>query len=189
MEDDQRFAFGGWLVHSRKSSRSRRQGGRPIWGSYPRRDRGVASENVPTHGNSARIHMRYDRTTPDGAYQQRQLEILWRSRTSGVEEAASQGGGRQDVERGLEESEEFWCTYCGWPLDNSSEESDEDDARVPVPCAHGGFVHTRCMLERAENLARGHTDPRPCVARRSAWPVGSRPPHPAELARGIHGRT
>ena len=60
-----------------------------------------------------RIHMRYDRTTPDGAHQQRQLEILWRSLTSGVEEAASQGEGGQDVERGLEESEEFWCTYCG----------------------------------------------------------------------------
>ena len=112
-----------------------------------------------------------------------------RSLTSGVEDAASQGEGGQDVERGLEESEEFWFTYCGWSLDNSSGESGEDDARVPVPCAHGGFVRTRCMLGRAENLARGYADPRPCVACRSAWPGGSRPPHPAELARGIptHG--
>ena len=47
------------------------------------------------------------------------------------------------------------------------------------------FVHTRCMLDRAENLAREHADPRPCVVCRSAWPEGSRPPHPAELARGI----
>ena len=46
-------------------------------------------------------------------------------------------------------------------------------------------MHTRCMLDSAENLARGYEDPRPCVACRSAWPVGSRLPHPAELARGI----
>ena len=32
---------------------------------------------------------------------------------------------------------------------------------------------------------RERTDPRPCVACRSAWPGGSRPPHPAELTRGI----
>ena len=46
--------------------------------------------------------------------------------------------------------------------------SGEEDARVPVPCAHGGFVHTLCMLDCAENLARGYADPRPCVACRSA---------------------
>ena len=87
-----------------------------------------------------------------------------------VEEAASQGEGGQDFERRLEEPEEFWCTYCGWPVDNSSGESGEDDAREPVPYAHGGFVHTRCMPDRAENLARGHVGPRTCVTCRSAWP-------------------
>ena len=46
-------------------------------------------------------------------------------------------------------------------------------------------MHTRCMLDRAENLAKGYADLRPCVACRSAWPGGSRLPHPVELARGI----
>ena len=51
-----------------------------------------------------RIHIRYDRTTPEGAHQQRQLETFWRSLTSGVEEATSQGEGDQDFEGGPEES-------------------------------------------------------------------------------------
>ena len=46
-----------------------------------------------------RIHMRCYRTTPDGAHQQRPLDRLWRSLTSDVEDAASRGGGGQDVER------------------------------------------------------------------------------------------
>ena len=172
LEDDQRFAFGGWLVHRRcavESAAGADGRGDDRFGVAIRDGTGVSRRRTfRLTAIVPRIHMRYDRTTPDGAHQQRQLEILWRSLTSGVEEAASQGEGGQDVERGLEESEEFWCTYCGWPLDNSSGESGEDDARVPVPCAHGGFVHTRCMLDRAENLARGYADPRPCVACRSA---------------------
>ena len=75
--------------------------------------------------------------------------------------------------------------YCGLPLDYSGGESDENDPRVPVPCAHGGCVHSRCMLDSAEHPARGHVDPRPCFACRSAWPGGSRPPHSAALARGL----
>ena len=57
--------------------------------------------------------------------------------------------------------------------------------RVPVPCPHGGFVHVCCMLERAEHLAKGHVDPRSFAACRSEWAGGNRPPHPAELARGL----
>ena len=179
LEDNQRFTFGGWLVHRTcavESAAGADGRGDDRFGVAIRDGSGVSRRRTfRLTAIVPRIHMRYDRTTPDGAHQQRQLEILQRSLTSGVEEAASQGEGGQDVERGLEESEEFWCTYCGWPLDNSSGESGEDHARVPVPC-------TRCMLARAENLARGHADPRPCVACRSAWPGGSRPPDPAELA-------
>ena len=54
-----------------------------------------------------RIHLRYSRTTPEGVQQQRKLETLWRSLTSGVEEAASRGEGDHNVGEGLEESEEF----------------------------------------------------------------------------------
>ena len=63
-----------------------------------------------------RLHLRYDRTTAEGAHQQRKLETLWRSLVSGVEEAASQVEGNQGVEGGLEESDDLWYTYCGWPL-------------------------------------------------------------------------
>ena len=68
-----------------------------------------------------RIHLRYDRSTPEETHQQRQLETLWQSLTLGVEEAASQSGGDEAVEGGLGESEKLWCTYCGWPIDNSVE--------------------------------------------------------------------
>ena len=46
-------------------------------------------------------------------------------------------------------------------------------------------MHARCMLDRAEHLARRHADPRPCVACRLAWPGGNRPLHPPALARGV----
>ena len=41
------------------------------------------------------------------------------------------------------------------------------------------------MMDRADRIARGLADPRPCVACPSAWPGGIRPPHPAELAKGL----
>ena len=76
-------------------------------------------------------------------------------------------------------------TYCGRALDDSAGESEDDDVQVPIPCAHGGLVNARCMLDRAEHLARGHDDPSRCVACRSAWPGGNRPPHPTALARRL----
>ena len=104
---------------------------------------------------------------------------------TGVGYRGGREAGNQSVEGGLEESDDLWCTCCGWPLDGSVGESEDNYVRVPVPCAHGGFVHARCILDRAEHLARGHANPRPCVACRSAWPRGSRLPHPAEMARGL----
>ena len=55
-----------------------------------------------------------------------------------------------------------------WPLDDSVKESEENDARVIVPCAHGAFVHACCMLDRAGLFARRHADPRNCVGYRWA---------------------
>ena len=46
-------------------------------------------------------------------------------------------------------------------------------------------MHARCTLDRAQHLARGHADPRPCVVCRSAWPESNRPPHPAALAKRL----
>ena len=46
-------------------------------------------------------------------------------------------------------------------------------------------MHVRCMLERADHIARGHADPRSCIACRSEWAGGIRPAYPTELARGL----
>lgn len=46
-------------------------------------------------------------------------------------------------------------------------------------------MHACCMLERADRFANRYADPRSRVVCRSKWRVGSRPPHPAELARGL----
>ena len=59
------------------------------------------------------------------------------------------------------------CTYCGRARDDSKGGAGDNHMRVPIPCPHGGYVHVCCMLERAEHLARGHADPRFCVAYRS----------------------
>ena len=56
---------------------------------------------------------------------------------------------------------------------------------MPIPCAHGGVLHARCMLDRGDRIARGYADPRPCVVFQSAWPGGTRLPHPVELAMGL----
>ena len=84
-----------------------------------------------------------------------------------------------------EDDTEASCIYCGWALDDSDGQSGDSQVRVPIPCTHEGFVHARYMLHREDRIARGHADPRPCVACQSAWPGGIRPPHPPELARGL----
>ena len=93
LSDDQRFAFGGWLVHRRcdvGSAAGADGRGDDRLGLAIRDGTGVSRRRTfrPTV-IVPKIHMRYDRATPDGAHQQRQLEILWRSLTSGLEEAAS----------------------------------------------------------------------------------------------------
>ena len=191
LRDDQRFAFGGWFVLRRCTIESEAvvadDRGDDRLGVAIRGGIGVPRRGTfPLTAMEPNVHLRYNRSTPDGAHQQRQLETLWRSLTSGVEERPRrQGEGGQDMEGELEEPEEFWCIYTGWPLDNSVGESEENDARVPAPCARGGFVRTRCMLDRVEHLAREHASSSPCVACRSTWPGGKRPPHSAELARGL----
>ena len=77
------------------------------------------------------------------------------------------------------------CTYCGEDIDFSAGDAGDSQAPVPVSCSHEGFVHARCMLDRAERLVNGHVDPQPRATCRSEWPAGSRPPHPAELTQGL----
>ena len=75
--------------------------------------------------------------------------------------------------------------YCGRALENFVEDSEFGYLWATFTCAHGEFVHATCMLDRAERLACGHTDPQSCVLCRSEWAARSRPPHPAKLAEDL----
>ena len=90
VEDDERLVLSGWIVHRRRAVESAervadrgddRFGVAMRGGTGPPRRRAfLLTAIVP------RIHMRYDRAIGRGARQQRQLEILWRSVNSDVEE-------------------------------------------------------------------------------------------------------
>ncbi|CAN0588523.1 unnamed protein product, partial [Laminaria digitata] len=116
-----------------------------------------------------------------GVLRRGQLARSWRSAILEEEEAPDLTQNQQTGRRAREEAETA-CTYCGLVLAELTAGSGNIHMRVPVPCPHGGFVHSSCMLERADRLARGHIDPRSCVACRSEWAGGRRPLHPAELA-------
>ena len=177
MGDDEGLAFSGWIVHRRcavesaegATSKGDDRFGVAIRGGTgpPRRRPFLPAEIVP------RIHLRYDRSTDRGTHQQRQLEILWRSLNSNGEEVANRDEGGQHVQGVREDDAEASCTCCDG-------QSGDSHVRVPIPCTHGGLVHVRCMLDRADSIARGYADPRPCVVCQSAWTGGTRPPHPAE---------
>ena len=64
----------------------------------------------------------------------------------------------------------------------TSQGKGDNHRRVPVQCPHGGFVHSSCMLERVDRLARGHIDLKSSAACSSEWAGGRRPPYPTELA-------
>ena len=90
------------------------------------------------------------------------------------------------MQGGRVDDAEASCNYCGWALDDSAAgESGDRHVRVPIPCAHGGLVRTRGMLDPADRIAKGHTDLRPCVTCQSAWPKESQPLHLAEPAREL----
>ena len=185
MGDDERCVFSGWIVRRRCAVKKQR--GQPteetIGSGWPLQ---LLLTRVFLHTEIVpRIHMRYDRAIGRGARQQRQLEILWRSVNSDVEEVANRQEGDQRVNGGRGDDAETSCTYCGRDMVDSAGESGDSHAPVLIQCGHGESAHARCMLDRADHIARGHIGPRPCVACQSAWLKGSRPPHPAELARGL----
>ena len=87
MEDNQRFAFSGWIVDMRCAKENAEGAAnrgddrfgvviRERTGSLRRRTFHL-TEILP------RIHIRFDRATAEGAHHQQQLEILWRSMASG----------------------------------------------------------------------------------------------------------
>ena len=75
--------------------------------------------------------------------------------------------------------------YCRRALHNSGGDSEVDHLWSTITCDHGEFVHAACMLDRAERLAYGHTDPQPNVVCCSEWPAITRTPHPAELVEDL----
>ena len=115
----------------------------------------------------------------------KQLEPLWRSLASGIEKVADQSEGRQLMQGGGKEDRDESCYYYGRGPEDSAGESEANNVQVPIPHAHGGLGHTRCRRYHAKHLTRGHADPRPCVACRSACPGENRPPHQAALVGGL----
>ena len=107
-----------------------------------------------------RLHQRFDGVADWGIHRRRQLVRSWRSAISEEEKAANPDQHREGRAR---EEAEIARTYCGLALEDSAEGSGDNHVGVPVPYPHGGFVHVSCMLERADRLARGYTDPRSCV--------------------------
>jgi len=71
------------------------------------------------------------------------------------------------------------CSYCGRTIDLENRNAGE--IPIPIPCGHGGLIHTRCLWIRASHMAHGHRDRHPCSNCSEEPPFGRRPPHPAEL--------
>ena len=155
-----------------------RHGRRPVWGRRKRKGNGPPRRRtfLLTH-IVPRVRQRYGGATEWGPHRREQLATFWRSAISEVDEGENQEENDQQVEERAEE-EEASCTYCGRALDDSAGGSKDnyEYMRVPVPCPHGGSVHIRYMLERAGRIARGHVDPRSCVACRSVWAGEVDPP-------------
>ena len=110
---------------------SRRSGGRSVWGSYPRSDRSATPEKVPTHGKSAQDPPEVRPHYPGGASPTAAVRNTVEVTEFGFKEVTSQDEGDQDVEGGLGESEEFWCTYCGWHFGDSGGESGKATLEYP----------------------------------------------------------
>ena len=70
-------------------------------------------------------------------------------------------------------------TYCALVIEESTGKSAVNLSGARIPCGHGEQVHARCMRDRAERLASGHSAPQPCFAQ---WSPRNRSPHPAELS-------
>ena len=101
------------------------------------------------------------------------------------DEGYERGGGWRLRGRRVIETRDERCAYCGQVLDDPIVGLGGMNAPVRVPCDHGGRIHGRCMLERADRIACGSADPRPCLACQSERPLGRRPAHPGELARAM----
>ena len=127
--------------------------------------------------------MRIDGAASGGGSQQLRIARLWEDVTPGTgDEGDERDGGWRLRGRPVIKVRDKPCAYCGRALDDPIDGLEGMNAPVRVPCDHGGRVHGLCMLERADLIACGSADPRPRIACQSEWPLGKRPPNPAELA-------
>lgn len=88
--------------------------------------------------------------------------------------------------RRAREEAETSCTCCGRHPDDSaggSEDGQSHASNRPVPPRRVGARSVR--VGATGPLTRGYVDSRPCVACLSEWEGGSRPLHPAKLAREL----
>ena len=128
-------------------------------GDGPPRRRAFRLTDIPP-----RLHQRFDGATEWGVLRTGQLARSWRF---AIPEEEDQQTGRWEREEA-----ETTCTYCRLALAELTAGSGNIHRRIPVPCPHGGFVHSSCMLEQADRLARGYIDPSSCVACCSEWAGG-----------------
>ena len=145
----------------------------------------ASSENVPPSGFLLRRYLRLDQATEMGVYQPRRVRELWRSLPLGVGEIAHQLVGGQIVKGGRRGGTAAPHTYCDRDFDDSDGDSGDGHAHVRTPCVPSGLMHARYVLERAQRLASGYAKPRAWIACYAEWPMESRPPHPAEVTRGL----
>ena len=130
-------------------------------------------------------HMRIDSLVSGGGGQQLRIARLWEDVPSGAGDERDGDWrlrGRPVIGAGDEP-----CSYCGRALDDPIDGMMGMNAPIQVPCNRGGRAHNICTLERTDRIALGYAKPRPCPLCQSEWPLGRRPPHPAELAREIPG--
>ena len=190
MERRDRFCFSRWTVHRRCALNTAEgasdagddrfgievigEAGRPRWGAVHLVD------FLP------RLHMRIDGAAGGGGSQHLRIARLWEDVTPGTgDEGYERGGGWRLRGRPVIEARDESCAACGQALDDPVAGLGGLNAPVQVPCDHGGRVHGRCMLERADRIACRSADPRPCLACQSERPLGRRSPHPTELAGAV----
>ena len=123
--------------------------------------------------------------TPEGMDPALENGRLARGQLEQAGSALGPTGRRETTEDGDAAPRGALCIYCRRALHNFGGDSEVGHSWSTITCDHGEFVHAACMLDHAECLGCGHTDPQPCVVRRSGWLARAQPPHLAELVEDL----
>ena len=164
MERRDRFGVSGWAVHPRcalntaegASDAGYDRFGIEVTGEAGRPRRGAVHlvDFLP------RLHMRIDGAASGGGSQHPRIARPWEDVTPGTEDEGYEQDGRWRLRgRPVIAARDEPCPYCEQALDDPIDGLGGMNAPVQVPCDHGGRVHGRCMLERAERIECGSADP------------------------------